>query len=72
MSAQPIVEARLHVEFRGDGFRVWSRHRHYSGMFMDCEEIECTGMTMEDLLDTLTCLVMEIGPMGMALDERPF
>lgn len=70
MSHEPIVEVRIHLKFAGDGFEVWSRHRHYGGLFTDCEEIVCSRMTLEDALDVMACLGAESGPHGLGAAER--
>lgn len=69
-SYEPIVELRIHVEFSASGFALTSRHRHYGGLFMDCELLTCQQMTLEDLAGVVDCLLYELGPMSLPANER--
>lgn len=72
LSAEPVVELLLRVEWRADGLSLWWRHRHYAGLFTDCEDCTCTRLTHGELYDVLTCLVDEVGPTGQSRLSLPF
>lgn len=62
----PIVEVLYRLELKADGWTLWSRHRHYSGLFGDCGSTEYTRLTMEEVQDVITVgLFLTDGP-GLA------
>jgi hypothetical protein len=61
-SYEPVVEALLRVEFSADGWSLWVRHRHYGGLFADCQCEEYSRLTSEELADVLTASVLQWGP----------
>lgn len=58
-SYEPIVEMLWRFERFHDGWTVWSRHRHYGGLFADCEAFECRALSERELDDVVATLVHE-------------
>lgn len=61
-SFEPIVEALLRVEYNASGWKLWIRHRHYGGLFGDCEPEEVDRLTVEELIDVLEAHASQWGP----------
>jgi len=67
-SFEPVCEGLLRIEWFADGWHLWVRHRHYSGLFCDCPPAEYHRLTTTELAEVLDATVMLWGPAGS--DER--
>lgn len=69
-SYEPIVEMLWRFECRADGWVIWSRHRHYSGLFTDCEPFELCQLSEPEMHDVVFTLINEFAARTSIVAEQ--
>lgn len=73
LSAGPIVAVLMRAEVTRDGWELWVRHRHFSGLFSDCQHEEYSRLTLGELQDVLESIASgwaEVRPPPVAIVRR--
>jgi hypothetical protein len=60
-SFEPIVEVLMRLECHADGWTLWTRHRHYAGLFADCPALEIGPLSVSELADVLCADAYSLG-----------
>jgi len=68
-SFEPVVELLMRAESYADGWKLWVRHRHHAGLFLDCDPFEVSHLSGDELVSVLDTYVWEITARQMSLEQ---
>lgn len=66
-SFEPVVEVLVRLEYFVGGWSLWVRHRHYGGLFGDCDPMEFSSLSTGEMLDVLCAVLEQYGPFSCEL-----